>query len=87
LSTVPHVEPVDQTELEQLYESKVISRDGERVGTVIDLVRRGGNVTAFEVSGGGMFGTGAGHYRLPVDSIVRIDGLNLYVDRHSRELI
>lgn len=78
---------VDQRALEELYESTVISRDGVRIGTVIDLFRRDGKVVAFEVSGGGMFGVGAGHFRLPVAAIVRIDGLDVHVARESRQLI
>jgi sporulation protein YlmC with PRC-barrel domain len=77
---------VDQATLAQLYESNVVSRDGVRVGTVIDLVRQNGEVTGFEVSGGGMFGVGAGHFSLPVNAIVRIEDLDVHVDRHSREL-
>lgn len=52
----------------------------------MDLVRQGGSGAAFDASGGGMVGTSAGHYRLPDEPIVRIGGLNLYVNRHSREL-
>lgn len=76
---------IGQDELELLYESTVISRDGVRLGTVIDLVRRNGDVIGFEVSGGGMFGSGAGHFRLPVNSIVRIDDLTVHVTRESRQ--
>jgi hypothetical protein len=86
LSTVSHSASVDQAALDQLYESTVVSADGKRVGTVIDLVRRNGNVVAFDVSGFGMFGVGAGHYQLPVSAITRIDDLDVHVNRLSRDL-
>ena len=38
LSTRFSAGSIDQLVLAQLYESTVISRDGERIGTVIDLV-------------------------------------------------
>jgi len=87
LSTVYRSGSIDQVTLAQLYECNVISADGERVGTVIDLVRRNGEVVAFEVSGGGLFGVGAGHFQLPVSSISAIEDLDVRVDRNSRELI
>ena len=86
MSTVSHSGSVDQATLDQLYESTVVSADGERVGTVIDLVRRNGKVVAFDVSGFGMFGVGAGHYQLPVSAITRIDDLDVHVNRLSRDL-
>jgi sporulation protein YlmC with PRC-barrel domain len=86
LSAISYFSDIERDELELLYESAVISRDGVRLGTVIDLIRRNGEVVAFEVSGGGMFGSGAGHFRLPVASIVRIDDLAVQVARESRQL-
>jgi hypothetical protein len=86
LSAISIFSDIERDELELLYESTVVSRDGVRVGTVIDLIRRAGEVVAFDVSGGGMFGSGAGHFRLPVASIVRIDGLDVHVTRESRHL-
>jgi len=86
LSAISLFSNIERDELELLYESTVVSRDGVRVGTVIDLIRRAGEVVAFDVSGGGMFGSGAGHFRLPVASIVRIDGLDVHVTRESRHL-
>ena len=77
---------IDQATLAHLYESNVISVDGVRLGTVIDLVRRDGEIVAFEVSGGGMFGVGAGHFQLPVSSIVSIEDLDVNVDRTSSSL-
>ena len=86
MSAISFFSDIERDELELLYESTVVSRDGVRVGTVIDLIRRAGEVVAFDVSGGGMFGSGAGHFRLPVASIVRIDGLDVHVTRESRHL-
>jgi hypothetical protein len=86
LSTIFQPEAIDQVALGQLYESNVIASDGQRVGTVIDLVRLNGEVVAFEVSGGGLFGVGGSHFRLPVSAIVRIDGLDVHVARDSRNL-
>jgi hypothetical protein len=86
LSAISIFSDIERDELELLYESTVVSRDGVRVGTVIDLIRRAGEVVAFDVSGGGMFGSGAGHFRLPVASIVRIDGLDVHVTRESCHL-
>ncbi len=80
-------ESIDQTDLEQLYENTVISRDGERIGTVIDLVRRNGEIVSMVISGGGLFGVGAGQQRIPVSSIVAIDGLDVHLVLHSRQLI
>ena len=68
MSIVHRSGSIDQATLAQLYECNVVSVDGVRLGTVIDLVRRDGEVVAFEVSGGGMFGVGAGHFQLPVSS-------------------
>lgn len=78
---------IDQLVLAQLYESTVISRDGERIGTVIDLVRRNGVIVSLVVSGGGLFGVGAGQQRIPVSAIVEIDGLDVHLVLHSRQLI
>ncbi len=86
MSIVHRSGSIDQATLAQLYECNVISSDGVRVGTVIDLVRRDGEYVAFEVSGGGMFGVGAGHFQLPVSSITSIDDLDVRVDRLSRDL-
>jgi sporulation protein YlmC with PRC-barrel domain len=86
LSAISFFNDIERDELELLYENAVISRDGVRVGTVIDLIRRNGEVVAFEVSCGGMFGSGAGHFRLPVASIVRIEALAVHVARESRQL-
>jgi sporulation protein YlmC with PRC-barrel domain len=87
LSTRYSTGSIDQTVLGQLYESTVISRDGERIGTVIDLVRRNGEIVSMVVSGGGLFGVGAGQQRIPVASIVAIDGLDVHLVLHSRQLI
>lgn len=78
---------IDRSVLEQLYESTVISRDGERIGTVIDLVRRNGEIVSMVISGGGLFGVGAGQQRIPVSAIVEIDGFDVHVVLHSRQLI
>jgi len=83
---IVYSESIDQATLAHLYESNVISADGVRLGTVIDLVRRDGEIVAFEVSGGGMFEVGAGHFQLPVSSIIAIEGLDVHVGRHSRDL-
>lgn len=87
MSTIFQADSIDQVALAQLYESNVVGSDGVRLGTVIDLVRQNGEVVAFEVSGGGLFGVGASHFRLPAASIVRIDGLDVHVARDSRNLI
>lgn len=84
MSAISVFTEIESHQLETLYEATVISRDGVRLGTIIDLVRRDGKVTAFEVSGGGMFGSGAGHFRLPVTAIVRLDDLEVHVARESR---
>jgi sporulation protein YlmC with PRC-barrel domain len=87
LSTSYSTGSIDQNVLEQLYESTVISRDGERIGTVIDLVRRNGEIVSMIISGGGLFGVGAGQQRVPVSSIVAIDDLDVHLVLHSRQLI
>lgn len=81
--SIVYSESIDQATLAHLYESNVISSDGVRLGTVIDLVRRDGAIVAFEVSGGGMFGVGAGHFQLPVSAIVSIEDLDVNVNRPS----
>lgn len=78
---------IDEATLAQLYECNVIASYGVRVGTVIDLVRRDGQVVGFEVSGRGMFGVGAGHIQLPVTAITRVDGLDVHVAIRSSDLI
>ncbi|HET9658761.1 MAG TPA: PRC-barrel domain-containing protein [Thermomicrobiales bacterium] len=78
---------IDRSMLEQLYESTVISRDGVRIGTVIDLVRRNGEIVSLVISGGGLFGVGAGQQRIPVAAIVEIDGLDVHLVLHSRQLV
>ena len=87
MSTSFYAGSVDQATLEQLYESTVVSRDGVRIGTVIDLVRRDGQIVSMVISGGGMFGVGAGQQRIPVSAIVEIDGLDVHLVLHSRQLI
>jgi hypothetical protein len=39
------------------------------------------------ISGGGLFGVGAGQQRVPVSSIVAIDDLDVHLVLHSRQLI
>lgn len=87
MSTISHLSTVRTVELDFLPERAVISRDGAHVGTVVDVVRRDGRIVAFDVSGFGMFSSGAGHVRLPVSTIVRIDGDDVHVARTERQLI
>lgn len=86
MGAISYFSEIEQEALELLYECSVISRDGVRLGTIIDLIRRDGKIIALEVSGAGMFGVGSGHFRLPISSLVRIDGLNVHATRESRQL-
>ncbi len=87
MSITYFAESIDRSTLEQLYEGTVISRDGVRLGTVIDLVRRNGEIVSMVVSGLGMFGVGVGQQRIPISAISEIDGLDVHIVRDSRQLI